>query len=418
MWLSLLVACTRAISPALEVAPTALVAPAPPASDPSARLEWILAGDPLVRRPRVPEAEISLIPFLQVQSGTATADEWWVLEREHPGTVLVPFARGARLAVLETSLGDTPIALDHAIPLVRASVALPPGARGPADWVGGVDALLAVVERSVLLGWLDGPGIDSTPASRLLNRPEWARLAENEIGRLLVARAARHSDPVAASRGAADLADATTLALQAAAARSAAERAAVAVRLEAVRNQLGGAANPIGALLSRAIPALTGDAGNDTSAGFALVAIAAQRWGDECATPPCGGLDRTESWNAAARWGPEPERVARLWQLIALDGARDHLDAAWQRATFPDALVGIVDVLIGLGDPAFDRSLLSRVQPDAAICLAISRAVRAPDATTREGLFEALDTTIRARARASLPTATPAEAPFLQGLLR
>ncbi|MBM4392715.1 MAG: hypothetical protein FJ090_16450, partial [Deltaproteobacteria bacterium] len=108
MSLLLLLACVRAL-PSSPV--TTVTTPPPEPTEASALAGWLIAGDPLARRPRpLSEAGAALLPglaaFRDTVQGAGDSGASWRLERAERGTVAVPLARGARLAVAEIGLGD------------------------------------------------------------------------------------------------------------------------------------------------------------------------------------------------------------------------------------------------------------------------------------------------------------------------
>ncbi len=426
MWF-LLLGCPRSISPVLELepTPTAAEAAAPEPTEPAARMAWMLAGDPLARRPNVPRASVPdpLSFWVGVANQPAPrADAWWGLERTHPGTIVVPLARGGRLAALETHLGDVEAALDDTLPLIRSPNPRGADARPPLAWLGAssTDALLPVVERSVLLGWMDAPTIDVTAVGALLRDDRWARLGATRAGTLLRARTEGRRDAARGAAGAADLALATSLMIEFVAADTATERTAAQAESARVLTTLGATSgDPITLLLARSLPALTDDAGNDTSTGLALVTMGAMRWRKDCGADPCGGLDQVGSIHAARRWGATPAAVAAVWEVAALKDARDHLDAAYTRASFPAAAAELADVLVGLDPLApIDRGILARPSPDATLHLAVSRAADHRDATDAKGMFEALDARLKREIAAARAVADPRQAVGLDRMTR
>jgi hypothetical protein len=405
--LLLALACAPVIPAALEVDPVE-TAETPEPTDPTARLAWMIGEDPLARRPRVPSGDLD--PPLSAWRDVATAPsakayDWGALEAAHRGSVAVPLARGARLAALETSLGDASAAFAWTLPLP----AQPPTqeqVRAPLDWLGATtpDALLGIVERQVLLGWLDGPTIPVDAAAHALASPTYDRVATTPAGRILAARAAHAVDPAARSAGTAALEEATWLAAMGAAADRDSEQAAFrALRAEAVtRNGVTG--DPARALLTRAADTLVGDAGTDSSAGGALLAQAALRWEGGCPDTPCGGFDRVGAMGAAARFGPELAGPTAAWQAIALKEALDHLQAAYDEPSFPHALDDIVEVLVGLGAP-LDRGVLLYQRPGPPVQLALSRAAGGGDLTSRDDLLRTLQNRLATLARAAATSA-------------
>lgn len=401
----LLLACARAIPPALQIEATGPVPEAPEPPDPAAKVAWMVGNDPLVRRPRLPQADVPepLAPYVEValREG-AHPQDWWAVESAHHGTLAVPFARGARLAALETSLQDPANALAWALPLAPPSgVAAEGSVRTPLAWLGveKADALLPIAERQVLVGWLDGPGVDAGPATEALRTPTYDRLALTPAGRLLLARGDAAKDPAAGAEGRTLLEEATWLAaMQVAADRDAEQARFRQVRAE-VATRLGVQGDPLPALLSRADERLVRDAANPASTAGALLAQAALRWTGGCPDKPCGGMDRVLAMDPPARWDPGVGALAAAWKVVALKAATERLEVAYDTSSFPDAMDDVVEALVATGTGALDRSVLLRARPDVTVNLALSRAAGGGDLTTKEEMLRALETRVGALAR-------------------
>ncbi|MDP2305073.1 MAG: hypothetical protein Q8P18_03520 [Pseudomonadota bacterium] len=405
--LLLLAACARPIPPALEIEASGSSEAPPEPTDPAALLAWIIGDDPLARRTRTPSAagDTALAAWSAVaQSAAPSPTEWASIEAAHRGTPVVALARGARLAALETALADPPAALGWAVPLPSGDPSQDQ-VRPALDWLGAKpEALLGVVERQVLLGWLDAPGIPVGAAARALSAPTYDRASATPAGALLLARAALPRDPDAAAAGRVALEEATWLALMG----TAADRDAEQVTLKALRADAGARAgvsgDPTNTLLTRAWQGLAADAGANDSTGLALVAQAALRWRNACTDAPCGGFDRVAVMEDAKRWDPTVAPLADAWRVIAAKDALDHLQAAYDDPSFPHALDAIVEVLLGTGGTV-DRSLLLYPSPGAPVQLALSRAAGGGDLTTREDLFRTLEGRLAKQARAAAATA-------------
>ncbi|MES2640824.1 MAG: hypothetical protein V4850_15115 [Myxococcota bacterium] len=405
--LLLLAACARPIPPALQIDPIDLAEAAPEPTEPAALLAWIIGDDPLARRPRPPTqtSDAALAAWSTVaRAADPSPTEWASVEASHRGTPVVALARGARLAALETALADPAAALGWAVPLPAGDPSQEQ-VRPALDWLGAKpEALLGVVERQVLLGWLDAPGIEVGAAARALSAPTYDRAAATPAGALLIARAAAPHDPAAAAAGRAALEEATWLALMGAAADRDAEQVALkALRIEA-GTRAGVSGDPTNTLLTRAWQGFAADAGANDSTGLALVAQAALRWRNACTDAPCGGFDRVVVMEGARRWDPAVAPLADAWRVIAAKDALDHLSSAYDEPSFPHALDGIVEVLLGTGGTV-DRSLLLYPRPGAPVQLALSRAAGGGDLTTREDLFRTLEGRLAKQAHAAATTA-------------
>lgn len=395
MLLHLLLACPRGVTPTAPVAPPVAAVPTQP-TDPAGISAWMIRGDPLARRPRLPTGSVDpgTDAFVAVASGTDPRPaEWWTLDRQYAGTVAVPLAAGARLAAVETTLAAPEDALDFVIPLARGRTT---DLKRPAIAAIGAaaESLLPMMERQVLLAWMDGPDVPASAAAALLSRPEWARLAESPAGRLLAAQEA-HADATVAR---AALVDATFLALMEATANTDREQDA----LRALLGEHGRAG--IDERLREAEAGLRADASDPEDRGGALLAQAALRWRGACADPPCGGLDRVRAIVAAGRWGPGTAALSASWRAIVWKNADDHLVAAWDHASFSGAASQLVEALL-VDDATLDRSLLRMPTPDARFNLAVSRALGGGDLTSKEDLFRTIERKVAVEADAALKTA-------------
>jgi hypothetical protein len=396
-----LLACgPKEIPPHLRIDPADAAGAAPTGTT----LEDLVAHDPLVRRPVPGPAGHWKELGDPVEAWAALArrenlepTDWDALESRLPGTLAVPLARGARLAVLEVKASEelTPAAeasvarwLGH----IQADEQSPMHAPGaPLAWLDPKDPLATAVhiaERQVLLGWLDGPAIPLSAAAAAMQPGVHDRLIDAPVGNLLVQRAHDASDPPAHARGLQALATATSLALESAAADRDSEQRAVAERKAAARAELGD--EPVPALLARARTELSRDAGDDVSAGLALVAIGAERLVDSCPDRPCVGLDRTLALARAETWGPEVAQWARAWRLVALKNAVDEFEVAYDRPTFYQVIPALADALIGSGASTVPLSLLQQRAANSVVLLALSRAAAGVDATDEEGTTLAL----------------------------
>ncbi len=420
MILAWILACVHEVSPELELTPAPTAAADPePTTWPEWRA-WVLKGDPLARHPRLPKTLLD--PALQGWLDLATREEadpsgWWLLESNGGGTPAVAFARGARLAEAEVSLRSPGALLRWLVPLGEPGPATFEAPRPPLSFlsVTSDEGVLGVLERGVLLGWLDGPNIDVTAPAGLLADPAWARLAATPAGVMLRARGARSSGAAPAEVPPA-LTDATTLALEEAAADAPAEYTAVKAR----RLALGGpnpSADVVSDVLLGDFDRLASAAPDAEATGLALVAHAALRWRGRCPDPPCEGFDRLPELAAAARFGPGPARFVAIWRVIAWKGAVDELWAAWDRPQALHAMDRVVELLALDSPRALDLTTLLRPAPDSAWTLAVTRAAGGPEGTSKEALFRALYGRVAAETKAAIPAA-PAEAAVLARIER
>jgi hypothetical protein len=402
MMVLVLFACgPKEIPPHLRVDPTDNAAGSAPTGT---TLADLVAHDPLVRRPSPGDSGHWKSLGAPVEAWAALArrenlepTDWDALEARLPGTVAVPLARGARLAVLEvkaseelTPASETSVArwLGH----IQADEQSPTHAPGaPLFWLDPKDPLgtaLHIAERQVLLGWLDGPAIPVSAAADAMRPGIHDRLIDAPAGVLLLARAHGASDPSARARGMQALATATSLALEGAAADRDSEQHAVAQRNAALEAELG--AEPVPALLAQARSELSRDAADDGSTGLALVAIGAERLVDSCPDRPCVGLDRTLALSRADTWGPDVARWSRAWRLVALKNAVDEFEVAYDRPTFYQVIPSLADALLGTGASTVPLVLLQQRAANPTVLLAISRAAAGVDATDEEGTTLAL----------------------------
>ena len=391
MILLLLAACPRTISPELEITPpqAAAVELGEP-EEIGAWRAWILRGDPLGRRARVPQRHLDpgLDRWLSSAGHDAEPEAWWQAESESRGTGALPLLRGARLAAAEVVVHEPGQLLRWFVPLGESKGPPVEHPRAAFAWAGtpGEEGTLAAIERSVLLGWLDGPDISTDAVASLLAQPEWARLAS--LPASLILRGRTQSAPAPVDSALRDLDEATTFAVHQAAADRPDEYADVRAEREALGAALG--EDPIAVRLLRALPVFAAAAGLDENAGFALVSHAALRWGGRCTDLPCAGLDRADEWATASRWGPNPARYAGTWRAIAWKGAVDELWSAWDRPQVVSAMDRVVELIATDSPRALDLSALLHASPEPAWILPITRAIGPAEGTSRVVLFRDL----------------------------
>jgi hypothetical protein len=349
-------------------------------------LPWFLAGDPLVRHPRRATRGSP-----ELQEALAAPLPSWELEEKLAGSIAVPILRGARLSALENlagrelSVGD----LSLLVPLGPALGPPPESPRDPLSWLqsSGWDGVLKVLERQVLLGWLDGPGLSVEVPGKLLTGISFDRLVAMPAGRLLLARAEKREDPAARAEGERILRHATVLALQEVAADSDKAQKEWRAKKEAEAALLGIKGDPVASLLLQADTLFSQDAGFDRSSGGALVAQSALRLRSQCPDSPCGGMDRLRALHTALRWEPALSPLVDAWEIIAWKDALDHLEVAWGRASAIFAQDGVVELLSG---PELEIRILVMPVPGPASILALTRALGEESATSPESLFAAI----------------------------
>lgn len=397
MMLLWLLACPRSILPELELERT----PAARLEEEPAEIEawhsWLLHGDVLARRPRAPTAlpDPGLAAWAEAARGSGESAAFWRAEGGAAGTPSLPLLRGARLASVEALPGDPTGRSAWIVPLSDPGGATLEGVRAPLSWLGATndEELFAVLERGVLLAWLDAPGLAWTAVAGRLADPDLSRLAATPAGAILLARSA----PASPASGA-TVRSATELALLQAAADLPSEHEAVRRLAESLAP---GKLDPVASLLSANLPILTASAGDDPTAGLALVAHTALRWRGACPDTPCGGFDRLPTLTAAGAYGPEAAELAAVWRVVAWKSSVDELYAAWGRPQVVPAMDRIVELIADEQPRTLDRNVLLRSHPDPAWALAVTRAVGGPDGTDRNAVLRALYRKVAAAAVAA-----------------
>ncbi len=327
-------------------------------------------------------------------------------EQRGRGTAALPLARGERLARIESALAqlsERNDALERDVLLMMVDLRPLPAESGvaqrPLAWITGTHEARPIIQawadRYVLQGWLHAPGLPLQAVSSALDQATYDDLRASPVGTLLQARASRSI--AAMPPGLDDLRLATELALLQAAADSDGEQKAMRERLTAL--DLGD--DPVTALLDRTVQAHTAHAGDDRSAGAALLAIGALRSRDACSWEPCAGVDRTALIADAGGWHPELAPLASVWQVVALKNAIDTLDVARDRPSLRFALANVVDALAGTGAGPFNEGLLRRTTASESLWFELGTAL-GDDATARwEDLEPLLGEHLAARADAA-----------------
>ncbi|MFT7520734.1 MAG: hypothetical protein ACI9MC_002885 [Kiritimatiellia bacterium] len=316
------------------------------------------------------------------------------LEQVNRGTPIVALSRGARLRMVQSLLADggggsqgrtLALLTPHNAP--HHTAALPMGAM---QWLAQPAELrdqgLLYGDRWVLTGWLDGPEIDVKPVADALGTSPFDHVRQSAMGRLLLARAAGRTGDVDGAHQ--DLERATIYALQSAVADSNAQQRALKTNRDAMIDELG--EQPNFALLTRAAEGLAQNASDDRSTGGALLALTAARLHRSCDDEPCVGLDRVSTIEAAGRWHPKTQRLARLWQIAALKNAIDSVQTARETVRAHNATIELVDALNGTGAPPLDGTLLMRRRPDSQSWLVIGRALGEEQVTTWDTVYPLL----------------------------
>ncbi|MCB9777374.1 MAG: hypothetical protein H6742_02285 [Alphaproteobacteria bacterium] len=407
--------------------------------------------DPLVRRP--PALDLSDLPASAGRDGLAEALEriaggrtapadLHALERSHPASLAVPLARGASLAEVESRVAggvrteDQGALLALLAPLSETDRTAPGDVREPLAWLAPRDtlgpALLATMERRVLLGWLASPDLPQQSLANAFTEGVHDRLVDSPAGALLLARARGAHDDSGADQALADLRMATLLGLQQAGADRDSQQRAFREALDAdraVQLSLGRTLSdahdaPLQARLEAARTGLTATAADDRAAGLAIVALTAQRivGSGDCGGAPCKGLDRTRTLQLASAWGPEPAAHGLAWRCVAAKRAADTLAVTLDQPTWGVGADLLVDVLLSEARGPVDSSLLRQARPAPPTWLALTRAAGAPDATDAERGVQAVEALAAdlcdQAAKSGLPADAAAQAAAIAARLR
>ena len=377
------------------------VGPPPQPADADALAGWVLAGDPLARRPRMP-AEGTTGAGGEIRAALGYALPGWEAEAEAPGTIRVPLLRGARLAELELRQELSVADLRLIAPLLPPVNPPPVPARPVLDWLGApsLEGMLVVAERQVMLGWLDGPEIDRRAVATLLPDPRFDRLSRSPAGQLILS--VEQASPLAEGQSAAALKQLSAtigLALHEAGADSDLQQTAWKAERTRLQTERGISGDPVNELFRQTHTALLAAAADPKAVGGALVAQAALRWREACPDTPCGGLDRIRTLAAARRWGAGPWAAA--WEIVAWKDSIDHLEVAWGRASAVYAQDEIVELLVDRLEPR----LLLFDAPGPPSVLALTRALGLEGSTDRDSLLTVLKDRLRQMLDAPIPEA-------------
>jgi len=360
-------------------------------------LEALVGIDPLVRAPSLPSPDrarehdadiaawIEEVKRLEAGDGNAglLMDQ---IEERYPKHEVVALARGYRLRRAEnrtgnltgSESGELGTDLAQLLTPLRSTEATEGLTRSPMIFLGDdvSQGMRVYAERWVLAGWMVAPGLHTAPVTRALGSPQYDGLSESPLGRLLRNRETEAST----EEGLALLTRATLLSLTRSAADRDTEQAAWAELKFDAREELH-ADEPEAALLQAAYDALAVGTRSDTNFVGGWVAATGLRWLDACADSPCGGLDRTEAFTHAARWGGPTRGLADVWRVIALKDAIDTMDAGHDTILFPTAIVQLADALLGTDAGPLHLSDLQKSRPDSGVWLDLSRAVGADGST-------------------------------------
>jgi len=403
----------RKVPAHLRVEPETVDSEASPPADLATAVAQLVGGDPLVRRPDPrPEDWWSSVPesapiraWQQVmQGGPTSVAALDTLETTHAASIAVPLARGARLAELEAILPTTEPDEqgDRSLVVWLGSFTVKPvpgrsDVRPPLGWLGTDrstqrQALLDLMERSVLSGWLADPDLPLQPIARAMAPAAFDRLRATPEGALIDARARDAHAPDQADAAQAALNMATRLALvQAAADGIRGQRTAQTLSQElATQRGLDAGADPLPGLLEDARLGFTADGGRPSSAGQAMVALAAQRIDGSCVHSPCTGVDRIATLHLAAMQSPEVAPAAWAWRTIAVKTAVDRLQVSIEDALPTTVFPLIADLIVGEVGGRVPLSLLLQRSTGPEAALAITRGLGATDGTQPQDALQAL----------------------------
>jgi len=424
LWLSplLLWGCPKDLPPALQVGsqPSAASPASPPTTTaqpttPDELLAVVVQGDPLLRRP--PHGlESSTLEALSDQSAAAAAlstlqaasqqnkdvlPTLIELEAALRGTVAVPLVRGFRFSLAWPLIEDLvpgKVQADHAIILDY----LTPFHTEEEDLHGGASSLETLLdsprsslaaehyaERWVLEGWLDGPQVPLQQVSKALDSVQFDHLATSPAGRLIQARSTAQTQaapPSPEQEEAAwqSLLLATELYLLQAAADTDGEQRRLREREEALAVE--GHEDALHGLLQTSFDGALPQAASDRAAGGALLAIAGDRLNGTCPRQPCGGVDRGRLTQAAGRFHPDVDALAKVWRAAALKHALDALEVGHERVTYRYDAVNLCDMLFATGTRSMAHLVLRRSIPDAGVWSAYAVALGHPEVTHWEDL--------------------------------
>lgn len=413
------VGCGRRLPSALSLDASTPVAEGPATgTDEATLLASMVRGDPLARRPRLPDpavwSEVAWARPLLAVADAVTAVERGAgqptdvlrgVEEAWPGTPAVALARGVALQRAEIALaqGDRRAMARAITDLGAVSSGAPTEPERALQWAGDGpqvgETALDLGARRVLAGWLSSPKIPVGSVADLLDAALYDRLYDAPIGQLLRARAAAGTADDAAAF--ADLARATSLALERAAADRDREQAAWAATRDAERAALGVTdGDPVALRLERAFEGLLPSAGVDRGAGGALLALTALRWDAACGQDHCRGLDRVDTMRLAGGWHPDVERLSSVWQVVAWTEALETLRVGHQTVLFDAAIVGMADVVLGTGG-RLPVDLVEREVPDASTWLVLGRAMGVDGTVEPDACLRALGRALAERAEAA-----------------
>ena len=397
-----LCACTPKVPPHLQLDPPKNEQTTETIVDLETAVAAMVAKDPLARAPLLPppdtldandgrEAIAAYTQAVQkLERGEGQVERTLQqLEDRWPGTVAVPLARGYRLRIVENLLAQSPTIDEPTEARIAVLLTSLQNASGnetlpgrPLAWLGTQgdtsERLRHVGDRWVLASWLYSPELPLSAVGISLDAPMYDGLVRTPVGALVSARAKNQMANI--DDAWADLTQATYLALTRAAADRDREQASWSETKKAAAAALQ-TKEPISFLLQRAADGLTAGAGDPRGAGGALLALAALRLEDACTDKPCRGVDRVEWMKAAGTWDPEVEALASVWRVIALKEAADSMDVGHNTVLFPQAIVDLVDALVGTSSGNLDLQLLRRSAPDATVWLDLARATGAEGAT-------------------------------------
>ena len=386
-------------------------------------LIWAQTPEPARQELRLTLREIE-------QDLTDPAVALWRLERSWTGTPIVPLTRAYRVRWADARWSmrkeGPDSSLDPNVALLTNLTPgrpLPPDAAPPWAWLGPPAPTQAVMQHYAdlwaLRGWLHHPSLYVKHVARGLTDHARQPLVNSDEGQWILARASEEDSCHDSHDVGWDLLiEATSLALQRAAADRDHEQAAWSDRRAALQQRLNVTGEPVDVLLDQAWREFLSCAQSDKAAGAALVVLEARRWNRGC-TEGCAGLDRMFGLQAAGTWHSEVAPLAHSWRVVALKEALDTMDVGHDTVLFPVALFDLVDVVTGLrGDPV-GSSVLQLRHPTPALWNQLGARVNNTVATDWRTLKGMLDRELHQETTLALQEAPPAlQIPLNQILAR
>ena len=294
----------------------------------------------------------------------------WRLERSWPATPLVPLTRAYRTRwadarwAMHVEGPDT--ATDPNVALLTNLTPgrpLPPGSAPAWSWLSPSTPDRAQIQHYAdlwtLRGWMQHPKLQIHHVARGLSEHGPEPLLSSDESQWILHRAASTDASCASGTTSAwdTTIEATSLALERAAADRDHEQAAWSDHRAQLQKRLQTSEDPIDVLLNMAWANLLDCAHRDREAGLALLVLEARRWNRGC-THGCDGLDRMRGFETAGTWHPEVLPIAHSWRALAIKESIDTMDVGHDTVLFPVALYGLINVVAGLRGEPVSASLL------------------------------------------------------------